>query len=249
MRRIGLLTFGTVLLVSPLSAMADASDYTYLQGDYIFTGEGEIDGKSKNTANGNTTNLDGEKDYDGWGLRGSIAITPDVFIKADYAERTADDQIGDLEFISGGLGMRAPVGSSDQPADLFAVVSYESIDFDPGDNSSPQLDGDAEGYGLTAGIRWAPASGTEISPHIGYVDYGDIGDTKISLDGFRAGIDAIFSVNKHFAITTGYRLTKLDADGQASLNGDTIDVNGDLNLKNEFRIGARFYFATIASQQ
>ncbi|MDT0619760.1 hypothetical protein RM531_14880 [Salinisphaera sp. P385] len=214
----------TALLASPLTVLAAQSDYTYIEGDFIATGEGELEGNFNNTPIG----VRGEEDYDGFGFKGSIDITPNLFIESAYDDIEVDDGDSEFEFLSGGLGLRTAIGNNANPLDLYGVVTYESVD-----GRLLGADFEADGYGITGGLRWQASPQLEINPYISHLDYGEIDDSDADLDGLRFGVDGVFNVNDVFALTAGYRMTKLEAeDSTGSI---------DLDLENEIRLGGRIY--------
>ncbi|MDT0634420.1 outer membrane beta-barrel protein [Spectribacter hydrogenooxidans] len=207
----------TALLASPLTALAVQSNYTYVEGDFVAHGEAE-------------TRFGGfrsEEDYDGYGFKGSIDITPNLFIESSYDELDADNNGGELELFSGGLGLRAPIGDNANPLDIYGVATYESLEENDGSGI------EADGFGVTGGLRWQATPTLEINPYASYLDYGEIDNSNADLDGMRFGVDGVLNVNETFALTAGYRTTKLDIEGPG---GDA-----SLDLENEIRLGGRIY--------
>lgn len=212
MRKQAIYLAGTLLCWPFLAQAATALNYNYVQGDFILDGEIEID----------TPFGSAEEDYDGWDIKGSVAIVPNVFLEGEYSQLEIDGGGGDIEFLSAGLGANVALPNGAAPLDLFGVLSYESIDAD-GD--------DGDGFGITAGIRWLPAQHIEIDAYGGYVDYGNVAGSD--LDGRRFGIDALFNVTEQIALVAGYRYTELEADG----GGAEVDFE----FRNEISLGARIY--------
>lgn len=233
-----------LLLAAPFGAMANESDYTYLEARYLVSGDLET------KLSDGTTTLSDNADYDGWNINMALGLTEHVFVRAAYS-KLRDESRGDGEttLLSGGVGVRTAAGSEAQPADLFAVLSYESIESD-----SSQLSAEAKGFGITAGMRWAPFDSVEISPYVSYLNYGSLDEltvtsnnatTKVStsdtdLDGFQYGVRAVFSINHSLAVTASYRTTKLDVSSSTG--------SADLDANDEISIGLRYYFATLATR-
>ena len=70
----------------------------------------------------------------------------------------------------------------------------------------------------------------EINPHVGWVDYGDLGSGLGDADGVRYGVRALGYLNEAVALT---------ADFQAS---DIETSRRDIGFDNEIRVGARVNF-------
>lgn len=215
-----------LLLAAPTIAIADAGAYTYLGGRYILAGD--IETRESGSQAEST-------EYTGFTLTGSIGLTETLFITAEYSalEPEWNNGNGEIKLLSGGIGVRIPVGSPSNPADVFGVVSYESIDY-----TTPNSEAEANGYGLTAGIRWAAADHLELSPYITYLDYGEVEQTNTDLDGLQYGVKGVYSLSHAFAITASYRSTELDFSEP--------DSTTEVELGGEFSVGLRYYFATAA---
>ncbi len=207
----------TTLLASPLTALAAQSDYTYVDGDFVATGEAET----------RFGGIQRDEDYDGYGFKGSIDLTPNLFIESAYDELEADNNGGDLQLFSGGLGLRTAIGDNANPLDLYGVLSYESIEEDSGSSF------EADGFGVTGGLRWQAAPTLEINPYASYLDYGSVDNSNADLDGMRFGVDGVLNLNETFALTAGYRTTKLDLEGPGG--------KANVDLENEIRVGGRIY--------
>lgn len=238
MKKYGLAALTGAAALLPISAFAASPDYTYLKADYIVDGEQNLD----LTASNNLGSFSGsdESDYDGLNLGGSIALTPNAFVLANYSDLDADDS--DSELLSGGIGINGPLGAGDVTLDAYGTLTYESIESDI-DGLNDDIE--ADGFGVTGGLRWMATPMLEINPHVGYVDYGSIdglsSGADADLDGWRFGVDGLYSVNEQFAITAAYRTTKLDIEG----NVGNADLDGDLDMENEIRVGVRVYFAGL----
>ncbi|MES1943183.1 porin family outer membrane protein [Salinisphaera sp. PC39] len=200
-------------LAWPLTANADIS-YNYVQADWIADGEIDLDTNVPGLGNGSD-------DYDGWSIEASGAVTDNLFLLGEYNDLSFDDA-GDADLTTLGVGLRAALNPANGAADVYGMLSYE------------EFDSDAEGFGLTGGFRWVPTAGVEINPSVAYVDYGEIDGTSLDLDGWRYGIRGIFNVTDQVALNAEWRTHNLEADGGG--------VNADIDLENEIRLGARFYW-------
>ena len=203
-------------LFLPLAAFAGPS-YNYIQGDYVVDGELEIEGA-------------GSTDFDGWNVKFSGAILPHLFIQGEHTELDIDNISDDQDFTSLAIGGNFSALPSNSPMqlDVFGTVSYELL------NDAV----DADGYGVTVGLRFLPIERIEISPFVGYVDYGQIenfGPPRADLDGLRYGVEAIVKLIDCLALTASYRQSELEVDF------DGPGGSGDLDFSDQVRVGLRLY--------
>lgn len=143
------------LALLPLAAQSQDISYSYVEAAYIET---DLDGVSRNA--------------DGWALRGSIGITDEVFIFADYG----DQSIGPFDFQSYnvGAGYAWPLA---ERTHLYGKVSYVKAEAD-----GFGLSADDDGYGLGVGVRHLVTDQFELGAAANYVDLSDSGDdTAFSL--------------------------------------------------------------------
>lgn len=209
MKKTSLLLGASLLL--PVVAFA-APNYNYIQGDYIIDGDLE-------TAIGQSSDH-----YDGWNAKFSGALLPHVLVQGEHREIEINNGNGDQDFTSIAVG--GFLGLSDE-FDAFGTVGYELLNDEV----------DASGYSVNLGLRALPSKHFEISPFVGWVDYGQIenvGGAEAELSGLRYGVEMIFSVTDCLGITASYRQTELNLD---TAGRDNIDVE----FNDEFRIGVRLY--------
>ncbi|WP_348673261.1 hypothetical protein [uncultured Abyssibacter sp.] len=130
------------------SATALAHNYTYIDALYL------------------NTDPDVGDDYDGFGIGGAAAISPDLHLFGQISDQD------ELERLTAGLALNHNL----QPGlDLVAGASFESIEIGNSDDT---------GIGLRADLRWlVPNSRFELSPGLRYVDLYDDGDTALRLAG------------------------------------------------------------------
>lgn len=156
-----------IVLLLAFSASASAEDFSY---NYVFFGYGN-------------TELDAVSvDGDGFSLGGSYGFTDSIHGFANY--ETADLDFGvDVNRYNFGIGYNTSVSDA---VDMFARLSFESLDFDvPGFGSI-----DDTGYGLSVGARFAASSKLELNAAINHVDYGDGDDTGFEIGGLYSFTDA-----------------------------------------------------------
>ena len=219
MKKTSLLLGASLLL--PVVAFA-APNYNYIQGDYIIDGDLE-------TAIGQSSDH-----YDGWNAKFSGALLPHVLVQGEHREIEINNGNGDQDFTSIAVG--GFLGLSDE-FDAFGTVGYELLNDEV----------DASGYSVNLGLRILPSKHFEISPFVGWVDYGQLENVQddpnfenADLSGLRYGVEMIFSVTDCLGITASYRQTELNLDNVnlgAAGNRDNIDVE----FNDEFRIGVRLY--------
>jgi hypothetical protein len=144
---------------APSMAMADSGlSYSYLDPAYI------------------TTNVDNfDKDVDGFALRGSLAVTDQVFGFAGYSDQSTDIGGSSLHFstLNIGAGYRWPVSST---ADVYGKLGYVDEEARYRGNSA-----DDSGILLGAGLR-GRFEQFELEGSLNFVDLSDSGnDTSLGL--------------------------------------------------------------------
>lgn len=157
----------SLALLGALSTTAQASDqlsYSFVEAGYAQVGEFGID-----------------DDFNGYGLRGSVAIADNWYFVGDYYNTDATfsgvvSVDNDLDIYDLGVGYRH--GLSDK-SDFFVDVAYSNIEMS---NSFTSFDDD--GYRVRAGFRGQLGSKFEGSIAAVYRDFGDFGDdTALQLGG------------------------------------------------------------------
>ena len=160
---------GATLALLAIPAFAGDLRYTYLEVGYQ---DIELD----------DFNVDG----DGFGLRGSFALTENWFMVVGY--QAADFDFGaDFDHAYLGAGYRTPINDR---VDLFGSVSYLTADVSAdGFNSI-----DEDGFGLTVGVRGLVTDQFELAGSFGYSDLGD------GVDGTAISAGALYSFTDVFAL-------------------------------------------------
>ena len=140
----------SLLAALPFAASAQDSSstdtglsYNYLEGGYVAT---------KTDAG----------DADGWGLKGSAALTPNFHVFADYGNQDIKNSSASFDQWRVGVGYNRQVS---QHMDLLTRVAYEK--FDAGNGL------DADGYSVEAGVRGAMTPMLEGYALAGYEDGDD----------------------------------------------------------------------------
>ncbi len=133
-----------LLAAVPFAASAaDGINYNYVEGGYVRT----------------DTNAG---DADGWGLKGSAAISPNFHIFGDFSNQDIKHSSADYDQWRVGIGYNRQIS---QHMDLLTRVAYEK--FDAGNGL------DADGYSVEAGVRGAMTPMLEGYALAGYEDGQD----------------------------------------------------------------------------
>jgi len=162
------------LLALSASASADGFNYNYLTLGYGNTDFDVIDA-----------------DGDGFTIGGSYGFTDRIhgFIGYDTADL---EDVVDLNRWRVGVGYNT--GLSDT-VDMYARLSYESIDFDLPPIAVPLVgDTDDSGFGVSIGVRFRATDALELNGGIKHVDYSDLGDDT----GLEVG--GVYSFNETWSL-------------------------------------------------
>lgn len=153
-----------VVFAALVSGTAGAQELRYSWLDLSFVAQ-DVDrqGIQQTPVPGQTTEVDA-KDGDGVRFRGSFGtwynlyafgeytssdIDADVVVRNDQGDFPAADEF-DLTTIRGGIGWRFPVGFT---TDLYAELSFDSIDYDFGSFAGENFDADDQDVGGALGVR------------------------------------------------------------------------------------------------
>jgi len=147
-------------------AFAEGFSYSYVQATY-----GTVDVDSGVFS----------EDGDGLGLKGSFGITDNLHIVGSY-QKVDLDLTGDVDFLTAGLGVNAPVT---EMIDVVGSVSFVDLE-------APGFSDD--GFELAAGVRVSVTSLVEIDAGITYQDLDLGGDDT----GFGGGV--LFNVTDSIAL-------------------------------------------------
>ena len=170
----------TTLALAPLAAMAGDISYSYLDANYVHV---DPDGTNTNA--------------DGFGLRGSMSITDNVFMFADYSDVGFNIDWADVRQRDYSVGAGFAIPAS-QNTSFYGKLSYVRAEAAlPGPNLSDN------GYGLAAGIRTRATDRLELEGAVSYKDYDTFGsDTSVNLAAryfiaptFAVGVETSLSDN------------------------------------------------------
>ena len=164
-----------LLAAAPFAASAaDGISYTYVEGGYVAT----------NTDTG---------DADGWGLKGSAALTPNFHLFGDFANQDLENSSVDFDQWRVGVGYNQQISRN---ADVVTRIAYEKFDAGAG------LDFD--GYSVEAGVRGSLAPSIEGYAMAGYEDGDEYeGD-------FYGRLGAQWKFNPNWGVATDVKFSEGD---------------------------------------
>jgi hypothetical protein len=143
-----------------LASAANADDVSYSYADLAYI----------------TTDIDGvDEDLDGFGLRGSIEITDQVFLFGTYTDQSADSGGANVDYTTYTLGGGYAWSLSDS-TDLYGRLGYTNAEVQV---SVPGLGGfsaDDDGFLLGMGLRGRVSPQFELEGAVNYWDYSEGGD-------------------------------------------------------------------------
>jgi hypothetical protein len=152
------------------TAFAKELSYSYLELGYLNT---DLD----------NPNVDG----DGFGVRGSLAFTPNLHGIASFSSLELDDVNADVDQFEIGIGGN---WSLSDKLDLIATVSYVNVELDgPGG-----FNGDDSGFALGGALRGRVTDALELRGGISYVDLDDSGDETSLNVGARYYVTPMFAL-------------------------------------------------------
>ena len=204
---------GVILLSLGLTGTANAQEVRYSWLDLSFMGQdvGGLTAIQQTPVPGQFVEINAQ-DGDGVRFRGSYALGEKFYLFGDYGSTDIDvdavvtnaqgsfpasDEF-DLTTIRGGFGYRWGVGFS---TDIYAEVSYDSIDYDFGSFAGESFDTDSQGAGATVGIRHMLSDNWEVRAHGRYS-----GQAVVDLNTLEYDTGALFGVGVSWEIVRGLAL-------------------------------------------
>lgn len=152
-------------------------------------------------------------DGNGFRFRGSVGTWYNFFAFFDFG--TTDPEVAgvvtndqgqfpaadefDLTTIRGGLGYRYPITYK---TDIFAELSYDSVDYDFGSFAGEDFDFDKQDVGASLGIRSMFSDRLELYARARYTNVGDVDLTGKIFDS-----DVLVSVGLSFVLIRGLSVT------------------------------------------
>lgn len=193
---------------------AENISYSYLEVEYVFADDLDPDVPGVS-----------DMDIDGVRFKGSAALTDNVFVWGSNAALDLDLPSSgktSVDVQSIGVGANYPLISGVNQLDLWGGVSYERID--PAGST-------ADGYGLSAGLRWKVVESLELNAFGSYREYDNF-DFLLAgedADGWVYGIGAVFSVTPQLGLVANWERWEMEV---GSLDPEI----------NQFSVGARWSF-------
>lgn len=131
---------------------------------------------------------DGDNEISGFGIQGWGHVAPNFFISGMYQTLDGEDLVGsDLDELRFGVGVNS---TNSEKAGIYGRVEFIDVEVDP--TSGPS--GDADGYGLHAGVWMAATDRLVLNAEIGIAD----------VDG-----DSFGASGSEFSFSASYAMTEL----------------------------------------
>jgi len=217
--------------------MAQEVRYSWLDMSYMAQDAG-VSGTQPTLTPGQLVHVDGT-DGDGIRFRASAGTWHHMYMFLDFASTDIDvtavvtnlgvvtdstDDEFDLTTIRGGLGIRIPIGLG--PAtDLYAEVSYDSMDLDLGQFVDEEgWDATNKDIGGALGVRAMLNDNWQLSAYGRYTSNGDVDLTTKEFD-----TDTVFGVGIGWQIVRGFSIVADYESGEFSnwSVGFRLDLNED----------------------
>ena len=134
--------FGVIaaMALGAQTAAAEGFSYNLIEGSYS---TGDVEGV----------------DLDGFGIKGSWALAPSIFVLGGLQNLDFEGPGGSTDLLNLGVGMNWSLSDN---ADLFGTATFERVDAGSADS----------GFGIAAGVRGRVANSLELSASIKYTDVG-----------------------------------------------------------------------------
>jgi hypothetical protein len=189
-----------VALSSGIANAADKLSYSYLEAEYVFGDELDLD-----------IGGDDKFDVDGTRFKGSAGLTDNVFAWGSSTSLDVDlpSPFGDTNFDSQSLGIGGnfTLVPGARQLDAWGGVSYERLD------AFGETD---DGYGLNAGLRWAALEVLELNASASLRDYDD--------EAWVYGVGAVYSATPQLGLVANWERWELDGDGGVDPEMDLFSV-------------------------
>ena len=210
-----------VALCSGAASAADKIGYSYIQAQYVFGDKMDAD-------------VPGAKNLDIDGVRfdGSVALTQYLFAWGSSSSLNMDlpgSGNSSLNTQSIGVGGNYTLVPGANQLDAWGGVSYERLD---------PVGSPADGYGLSAGLRWNALEALELNGFGSYRNYGNFdgfvkaaaSPNTVNVDGWVYGIGAVYKVTPQVGLLANWEHWELSA-------GSNVDPQSDI-----YSLGARWSF-------
>ncbi|MFZ5655284.1 MAG: TonB-dependent receptor [Pseudomonadota bacterium] len=195
---------------------AENLNYSYLEAEYVFGDEVDADVPGVQ-----------DLDVDGVRFKGSAALTDYLFVWGSHAGLDLElpgTGESSLDIQSLGVGVNYALLSGPNQLDAWGGVSYERID---------PAGSQADGYGLSAGLRWKALDQLELNGTASYREYDDfdgfLATAGQDADGWIYGVGAVYNVTPRVGLVANWEHWELDV-GPSDPEVDLFSVGGRWNF-------------------
>lgn len=189
-----------MVLGASMATAADKLSYSYLEAEYVFGDQLDVD-----------VGGDDKFDVDGTRFKGSAALTNNVFAWGSSTSLDVDLPHGwdDSSFDSQsiGIGGNFTLVPGARQLDAWGGVSYERVEI---------FGFNDDGYGLNAGLRWAALEVLELNASTSLRDYGD--------EAWVYGVGAVYSATPQLGLVANWERWEFDGDSGIDPKMDLFSV-------------------------
>ena len=213
----------TAFLMTTVATTSLAQEVRYSWLDISFMGQ-DVDrlGTQPTPVPGQTVDAEA-KDGDGIRFRGSVGTWHNLYMFFDYGSTDIDVDVvvtnpigeqvagtGEFDYtaIRSGLGVIFPVGFK---TDIYAEVTYDSLDFDFGSFAGENFSSDEQDVGGALGVRAMVTDSLELRAYGRYTELGDIGLSSGTFDA-----DTLFGAGFGWTLVRGLSIVGDYESGELS---------------------------------
>ena len=208
-----------LLMVCSSASLAQDVRYSWFEISYVQQGIGE-GGTLTDDQIGQTVNIFSVEDGNGIKFRGSVGTWHNLFVFMDFnssdliVDATISNNQGqfsardefDFTAIRGGVGVKWSVTHK---TDIYAAVSYDSMDLDFGSFAGENFDVGDKDVGAQVGVRSIFGGKLELRANVRYSGVGDVDLTTGIWDS-----DTLFGVGFGYELIRGLSITGDYESGQ-----------------------------------
>lgn len=213
-----------VLLSLGLAGTASAQEVRYSWLDLSFIGQdvGGLEGTQQTPIADQFVDVNAQ-DGNGVRFRGSFALGESFYFFGDYGSSDIDvdavvtnnqgvfpasDEF-DLTTIRGGFGYHYGIGFS---TDIYAEISYDSVNYDFGSFAGESFDTEAKDAGATLGIRHMLNDNWEVRASGRYSNHAEVDLNTLEFDsGAFFGVGINWEIVRGFALIADYETGDVDS--------------------------------------
>lgn len=222
-----------LLMAASTATLAQDVRYSWFEIAFVQQDVGKFGSKTDEILS-QTVDVDAQ-DGSGIKFRGSVGTWYNLFAFVDFnssdidvaalvtnpiAEQSAEDEF-DFTAVRAGFGVKWSLA---QETDIYAALSYDSVNFDFGSFAGENFDTDDKDVGATLGIRSIFAERFELRAHARYTGVGDVDLSTGVFDD-----DTLYGVGFGYELIRGLSITGDFESGQfSSWNiGFRLDLDED----------------------